>query len=63
MTGSTSSKEHFWGVTKTMSFNWSENAPKTALFKTLKRDILEPEIDYKKYDEICTKCDQELKQK
>ena len=46
-----------------MIFNWSKNPPKTALFKTLKRDILELEIDYKKYDEICTKCDQELKQK
>ena len=59
-TGSTSAKEHFWRVTKTMYFNWSKNAPKTALFKTLKRDILEPDIDYKKYNEICKKSVQDL---
>ena len=44
-----------------MYFNWSKNAPKTALFKSPKRDIFEPEIDYKEYNEICKKRDQELK--
>ena len=46
-----------------MSFDWSKDPRKTALFKNLKRDILVAEIDYKKYNEICTKCDQELKKK
>ena len=43
-----------------MSFNWLKTPPKTALFKTIKRDILEPEIDYKKYYEIYKKSDQEF---
>ena len=43
-----------------MYFDWSKNAPKIALFKTLKRDILKPEIDYKKYNKICKNCNQEL---
>ena len=38
-TRSTSAKGHFWGATKTKSFNVSKNAPETALFKTLKGDI------------------------
>ena len=43
-----------------MYFDWSKNALKIALFKTIKRDILEPEIDYKKYYEIYKKSDQEF---
>ena len=43
-----------------MYFDWLKNAPKTALFKSPKRNILEPEIDYKKYNKICKNCDQEL---
>ena len=46
-----------------MIFNWSKNRPKTALFKTPKRDILEQDFDYKKYNKICKKRDQKLKKK
>ena len=62
-TGSTSNEEHFWRATKTMYFDWMKDAPERALFKTLKHDILEPDIDYKKHNEICKKRDQELKKK
>ena len=53
-------KNAFGEILKLCLFNWSKNAPKTALFKTLKRDILDSEIDYEEYNEICAKCDQEL---
>ena len=46
-----------------MYFNWLKNDPEIALFKTLERDILEPEIDCKKYNEICKMHDQEQQKK
>ena len=50
---STSAKAQFQGATKTVSFYWSKLAPKTALFKTLKHDVLPSGRGYERNNEIC----------